>query len=267
MTPPYRQGLNNLEEFNRMFNNEVLSVIKSMAAKTCGSDSLPSSLFKDLAPHIIGIITELVSTSLTEGIFVNNWKTAIIRPLLKKLGLELIEKNYCPVSNLPFMSKLVEKCMLIQLNEHCSNRNLIPSHQSAYRDNHSCETSLLKLCNDILWAMERQEIMALVALDLSAAFDTVDYSVLLNVLHNQFGITGNALNWYHTHLRPCQCYVEVTGSRSHSRLIDFSVPQGSCAGSVLYSVYVSTLQTVIPEGINLNGFADDHNVKNHLELA
>ena len=185
MTPPYRQGLNHLKEFNRMCEDEVLLVIKSMAVKTCGSDPLTSSLFKDLAPHIIGIITELVNTSLTEGIFVNNWKTAIIKPLLMKLGLELIAKNYCPVSNLPFMSKLVEKCMLIQLNEHCSNQDLMPSYQSAYRANHSSETSILKLCNDILWAMERQEIMALVALDLSMAFDTVNHSVLLNVLHNQ----------------------------------------------------------------------------------
>ena len=184
--PSYRQGLNHLEEFNRMCNDEVLSVIKTMSAKTCGSDPLLSSLFKDLAPHIIGIITELVNTSLIESIFVNNWKNVIIKPLLKKLGLELIAKNYHPVSNLPFISKLVEKCMLIQLNEHCSNQNLMPSYQSAYRANHSCKTSPLKLCNDILRAMERQEIIALVALDLSMAFDTVNHSVLLNVLHNQF---------------------------------------------------------------------------------
>ena len=89
-------------------------MIKSMAAKTCRSDPLLSSLFKDLAPHITGIITELVNTSLTEGIFVNKWKTAITKPLLRKLGLELIAKKYCPVSNLPLMSRLVEKCMLIQ---------------------------------------------------------------------------------------------------------------------------------------------------------
>ena len=82
---PYRQGLNHLDEFNRMCNEEVLSVIKNMAAKTCECDPLPSSVFKDLAPQFIDIITELVNTSLTEGIFVNNWKTAIIKPLLKKL--------------------------------------------------------------------------------------------------------------------------------------------------------------------------------------
>ena len=76
-----------------MCEDEVLLVIKSMAVKTCRSDPLPSSLFKDLAPHIIGIITELVNIALTEGIFVNNWKSAIIKPLLNKVGLELIEEK------------------------------------------------------------------------------------------------------------------------------------------------------------------------------
>ena len=103
--------------------------------------------------------------------------------------------------------------------------------------------------------------MALVALHLSTAFDTDNHSVLLNILHNQFGITGKALNRYDTHLRPHHCYVEITGSRSQPRSIDFSVPQGSCPRPVLYSAYASTLQAVIPEGIDLNGFADDHNVK------
>ena len=109
--------------------------------------------------------------------------------------------------------------------------------------------------------------MTLVALDLSTAFDTVDHRVLLNVLYNEFGITGKALNWYDTYLRPHQCYVEITGSRSLPRSIDFSVPQGSCAGPVLYSAYASTLQTVIPEGIDLNGLQIITMLKNHLELV
>ena len=64
------------------------------------------------------------------------------------------------------------------------------------------------------------------------------------------------------YLIPCKCHVEITGSRSLPRSIGFSVPQGSCAGAVLYSSYASSLQTVIPEGVDLNSFADDHNVKN-----
>ena len=109
--------------------------------------------------------------------------------------------------------------------------------------------------------MEKQKITALVALDLSAAFDMVNHNVLLNILHNQFRITRKALNWCDTYLRPFQCYVEITGSRSQPRSSNFTVPQGSCARPVLYSAYASSLQTVIPEGVDVNGFADDHNVK------
>ena len=108
------------------------------------------------------------------GIFANNWKTAIIKPLFKKAGLDLICKNYRPVSNLSFLSKILEKCALLQFNDHCIANNLLPDYQSANREHFSCETALVKLMDDILWNMEQQKITAVVAIDLSAAFDTVD---------------------------------------------------------------------------------------------
>ena len=124
------------------------------------------------------------------------------------------------------------------------------------------ETSLIKLINDILWAMERQEVTALTALDLSVAFDTVDHEILIEVLEHQFGITNSALNWFKTYLYPRKFIVDVDGH--HSREIDlkFSVPQGSLAGPVLYLAYASTLRYVIPDTsmINLNGYADDHSL-------
>ena len=70
------------------------------------------------------------------------------------------------------MLKLVAKCMLAQFNKHCEDNQLMPDYQSAYRSNYSCETSLIKLVNDTLWDFENQNAVALVALDLSAAFDT-----------------------------------------------------------------------------------------------
>ena len=105
-------------------------------------------------------------------VFAANWKTAIIRPLLKKPGLELMTKNYRPVSNLSFLSKLLEKCALVRFNNHCKENDLMPSYQSAYREHHSCKTALVRLTNDLLWSMDRQSVMALVAIDLSAAFNT-----------------------------------------------------------------------------------------------
>ena len=78
------------------------------------------------------------------------WKVAIIRPLLKKLGLTLIHSNYRPVSNLSFLSKVVERGVLDQFRSHCVNHRLIPDYQCAYHANYSCETTLLKIVNDIL---------------------------------------------------------------------------------------------------------------------
>ena len=70
----------------------------------------------------------------------------------------------------------------------------MPSYQSAYREHHSCKTSIDRLTNDLLWSMERHRVTALVAIDLSAAFDTVDHTVLLKVLQQHFGVNGKVLN-------------------------------------------------------------------------
>ena len=96
-----------------------------------------SSALKDPALYIIKEITTIVNVSLREGVFTNKWKIAIIKALLKKIGLDPITKNYRPVSNLSFLSKLVKRCLLAQFNRHCEDNQLMPVYQSAYRSNHS----------------------------------------------------------------------------------------------------------------------------------
>ena len=160
------------------------------------------------------------------------------------------------------MSKLVERCMLAQFNRHCEDNQLLWAYQSAYRSNHSCKSSLVKLANDILWEFENQNVVALVALDLCTAFNTVDHEILLDVLSTRFGVSGSSHNWFNSYLRPRSCLVEIEDSRSTERSLDFSVPQGSCRGPVVYSVYASSLQMEIPASVKLNAFADDHSL-NH----
>ena len=92
-------------------------------------------LLKEILPSVIEPITKIVNTSLQQGIFSKYWKTAVIRPLLKKIGLELTTSNYRTVSNLTFFSKVVEKAALNQLLGHSDNNNLMPDYQSAYRAN------------------------------------------------------------------------------------------------------------------------------------
>ena len=111
-----------------------------------------------------------------------------------------IEKmNYRPVSNLGFVSKVIEKVTLTQFTKHCKENRLLPTYHSAYRRNHSCETSLVKLVDDILWGMEEQLVTSVVILDLLAAFDTVDHDLLLDVLENRFGVTDNTKQWYNNY--------------------------------------------------------------------
>ena len=156
------------------------------------------------------------------------------------------------------MPKIVEKHALIRFNTHCNVHSMLPQYQSAYCKFHSCETALTKLVNNCLWAMEDQKVTELVAMDLSAAFNTVDHGILLDVLNKQFGVRGTALKWFDSYLHPRDCKVYVNGSYPTPRPLNFSVPQESLAGLFLYLAYTASLQDVIPQDITLYGYANDH---------
>ena len=101
------------------------------------------------------VITEIVNLSLCEGIMPDHWKTALVLPLLKKLGLYLIFKDFRPVINLPFVAMSAKKVVISQLCTHCAANAPLPENQSSYWEHHSTETALLKVQNDILLSMER----------------------------------------------------------------------------------------------------------------
>ena len=213
-----------------------------------------------MMPTVLPLITKIVNVSLTKGEFHRKWKTTIVQLLLKKIGLDLIHANFRPVSNLSFISKVIKCCMLLQQSQHCEEFNLQPDYQSAYREHYSCETTVLKISNDVLWAMEKQEVTSLVALDLSAAFDTVNHAILLDILNHKFGIEGEALQWFDQYLCPRSLKVTINSTYSTEHDLDVSVPQGSCAGANVFNLYCSPLSEEIAPNLQLSGFADDHSV-------
>ena len=121
--------------------------------------------------------------------------------------------------------------------------------------------ALIKITNYYLWDMENQMVTAMIAIDLSAAFDTVDHAILLHVLNKNFGVHNIALKWFNNYLSFRSCKVSLCGVHSKEHQLPFLVPQGSVVGPVPYNAYASTLQNVVQSPIKLYGFADDDTIK------
>ena len=169
-------------------------LVRASSKKSCGLDPIPTKLLLDCLDVLLPIITKMINYSLENGDFPSAWKNALVLPLLKKDGLEPIFKNYRPVSNLQFVSKLAESAVAKQLHHHMVTNDLFPVLQSSCRKFHGTETALLKVKNEILLNMNKQHVTLLVLLDLSAAFDTIEYCTLLERLKSGFGIRGTALS-------------------------------------------------------------------------
>ena len=131
--------------------------------------------------------------------------------------------------------------MYYQTQEHLVRSELYPTLQSAYRAGHSTETALVKLHNDILLNMDNQRVTLLVLLHLSSAFDTVDHEVLIRRLAITFGIADTALQWFRSYLAGRSQRVLLNGSFSEDFSLPHGVPQGSCLGPLLFTIYASKL--------------------------
>ena len=236
----------------------VQKIIWERKATNCRTDPIPSKLIKKFKEYFTLIITTLINLSLRSGTLAKDWKSSTVRSLIKNLNLSKDLKNYRSVNNLCVISKYVEKAMLEQLNTYMTTQNLLPDYILAYRKNFSTETVLVKIHHDILKAFEEQKGVLLTGLDLSAAFETVDNNILIIVLENIYGIGGLALEWFKDYLRNGAVQVLIGNSVSEAVDIPFSVPQGSCAGPVLYNTYSSTVGK-LTQGylVNLLGYADD----------
>ena len=205
------------------------------------------------------LLSTLANLSFSQGVFPSMFKVASVTPLIKKPGLdEDSPSNFRPISNLNNISKIIERLFLSRLQPHilcCPNFNQL---QSAYRPYHSTETALLLSLNNIYEAADNSQPTLLVSLDLSAAFDTIDHSVLLSRLHTSFGISGTALSWLTSYLYSRSQHVRIGQSSSPSALLDSGVPQGSVLGPILFSVYISPIGAIFSAfGIQHQQYADD----------
>ena len=248
-----------LSAFYHFTVDDVSKLIMSMPSKSCALDILPMWLLKENIEVIAKPITSIINVSLSTGIFPSKLREAVVSPLLKKPSLEKeVLKNYRPVSNISYVSKIMEKVVCNQIKDHLKTHGLQEPLQSAYRELHSTETALLRVRTDILKAMDDNKAVAVILLDLSAAFDTVDHALLLNRLHHTYGICDTTLTWISSYLQNRSFSVCVGDATSSIHKLHFGIPQGSVVGPLFFVLYTCCLGAIIRKyDIMYHTYVDD----------
>ena len=261
-------GLSNFSEDNDLGDDECLlvynglfNVIRMLANDDTGLRYASETVCTNTSVGGTAPIQDLIiiNLSLESGTFPISFKEAHVTPLLKKSNLPVNNlKNYRPVSNLSFISKIIEKVVSNRLQAHINSNKLNNPMQSAYRKSHSTDTALLRVHNDISVSLDKGHVTALTLLDLSAAFDTIDHNTLTNRLAEWYGVSGMALAWFKSYLCGRHQKIKIDKSFSDSSLLEHGVPQGSVLGPLLFSLYTAPLSTIISSyGLSHHLYADD----------
>ena len=245
--------------FQPTCQEEIRKIIQKSPSKSCELDPIPTWLLKTCLEPVLPLITDIVNASIKESTVPDRFKLAYIRPLLKKKNLDKeVLKNYRPVSNLPFLSKVLEKVISKRFEDYELENNLLSTNQSAYKTCHSTETALLKVQSDIIDIIDKGNTAALIMLDLSAAFDTIDQTVLVNRLENVYHVAGPALDWFKSYLIGRKQTVVIDGTTSDPIFMKYGVPQGSVLGPKQFCAYTMPLGDILSRhGVPFHMYADD----------
>ena len=238
------QGRNCSFSLSCVHPSEVDQVISSLSnSASFGMDMIDTYIVKLIKDDILPALTHIINLSITSKTFPTSWKKAKIIPLHKKDDT-LNPKNYRPVAILPVFSKVLERVIFNQVVAYLQEYNLIHPNHHAYRPHHNTTTALLQMYDTWLESLEKTEMAGVCFLDMSAAFDIVDHSLLIQKLE-LYGLDRNMLEWVKSYLSGRTQCVSIDGSVSRLLDVKHGVPQGSILGPLLYTLFTNEFPEVI----------------------
>ena len=212
-------------------------------SKSTGTDYIDTFIIKLVARDLVPAITHILNLSIAQSEFPNIWKHSKVVPLLKK-GDPLTPKNYRPVALLPILSKILEKAVFLQLVEYLDSNGLLHPNHHGSRKYHNTATALVQMYDQWLEEVEEGNMVGVMMIDLSAAFDMVDHKLLVEKLQ-LFGLDENALKWVGSYLGERSQSVCVDGCLSPPLPVDCGVPQGSILGPLFYVLFTSDIPDLV----------------------
>ena len=246
-----QSGAHELKEIDHSFVNKELK--RLVPTKGIGLDDISPRFLKDAADPLTNIVTYLINFSLRSKTVPDCIKTAKVTPLHKK-NSKLEVGNYRPISVLSSLSKVLEKAVHMQVEEHCNRHNLLYQLQSGFRGNYSTNTCLIYLHDLIRKEISNGKVVGVLLLDVQKAFDSVDHQQLCKKIE----IAGLDPTWFRSYLQNRKQIVTVNGHSSPPKQIIAGVPQGSILGPWFYLLYSNDIPSCLSsDDIKMLLYADD----------
>ena len=226
--------------FKKVNDNEVLSIINKLKnKKSRGADNISNQLLKTIKQELCKPLTIIINQMIETGVYPEKFKISKITPIYKKNERTNIA-NYRPISLLPTLSKIFERVIHTQLYTYFDENKLLSEQQYGFREKHSTELAALKLVDYINHEMDIGNTPEAIFIDLSKAFDTLNFDILIHKLQF-YGLSGNSLALMKSYVTGRMQYVLFNKTKSDLAIITTGIPQGSILGPLLFSIYVNDI--------------------------